>query len=261
MTAVAPEEVCARAAAADVLPGCRRLGLPPMPDLAAGASRHSTPCETHRRETMPKRDPDLPPPDAYPLGEAFRRFSDLEIAAALKAAEEEFAAAAAAAPTPEIRRARAEAIYRILEHGLARLRAGEWIAWGREGSPTSPLRRLPAEAWELMGIPAQRRHALYNGADIWAGGVVKVANSPIVYYAVVVCPAATQARRPSRATVRVALAQAQTKKGKPLTQDQAVTIGLGLGASRAEARAIHAEMSPTRGRAPRAAKTAPKSAP
>jgi hypothetical protein len=33
-----------------------------------------------------------------------------------------------------------------------RLRTGEWLAWGREGSPVEPYRRLPADAWKYLEI-------------------------------------------------------------------------------------------------------------
>jgi hypothetical protein len=35
---------------------------------------------------------------------------------------------------------------------LAMLRAGRLVAWGREGSPVAPLRRIPADAWASLRL-------------------------------------------------------------------------------------------------------------
>lgn len=221
---------------------------------------------------MPGPRRDLPPANACPLGEAFRRYGDAELVAAFDAAEAAYAQAAAIRPIlpilvlggvpdpAEERTRKAEAalvtaIKHLIEYGWARLRAGEWIAWAREGSPTAPWQRLPAEAWVVLR-PPERRRELRHGGDVWADWIITAEGVPLRWYSAVVDPPVR--RPPSRAALAAALEQAHAEKGGSLTQDEAEAIGRRLGASRKHARELHDSKWPKRRRSPRAARTHPK---
>ncbi len=172
---------------------------------------------------MPQRDPDQPPPDAVPLSEALRRFLDPD-----------FAAAFDRLPEREKQLTLLRVGDRYANDGIARLQAGNWIAWGREGTPTGPWRRLPPEAWSVFAYPLDRLGQPRRDA-IWLG-CVRVQGSDLHYYGIVVWRATTQPRRPSIAAVRSALAAADAETGRPLTTRDAENIAVGMGATRDQGR-------------------------
>jgi hypothetical protein len=111
-----------------------------------------------------------PPPGALPLQAAMHEWLPEKVLAAVDAAAEELKLRARKVywidaqgrevveidpysdfNRPLLRRMReaqaaAEAAF------LAMLRAGRLIAWGREGSPLAPLRRIPADAWATLRL-------------------------------------------------------------------------------------------------------------
>jgi hypothetical protein len=200
---------------------------------------------------MPKRDPNQPPPGARRLGEALRCYAGPDLVRRLDAAGAAYAAAAEIHPLPlivadelastaEQRTTAAHAalvatVQRLIEHGLGQLRAGAWSAWGREGSPAAPLRRLPAEAWAVLRVPGDWWVAIGRGENILAGSVVEVQGSPLRFFGVIVSAAAVQRRTPL-AAVRLALLTAETEKGKSLTLREADAIAHKKHFSRAQAR-------------------------
>lgn len=128
---------------------------------------------------------------------------------------------------------------RYLSEAVVRLRTGEWIAWAREGTPTGPWRRLPAEAWNVLGVPRDM-NGWPRRDDVWHG-CVQVRGSDLRYYGVVVCPA-TRRRPPSVAAVRAAVRAAEAEQAKPLTLRQAEDIACQMGASRELGRAAHRQL-------------------
>ena len=148
---------------------------------------------------------DQPPADAFPLADAFERYTDPQLLEALRQAEERVRAAEAAVPPQpnffergwggrfeealeawrqlptvraagKVRKEAADAMRAVDDERHGRLASGEWLAWGREGSPVGPWRLLPADAWRYFRF---RR-----------GDVVEVPGPPpIRFYGVRVAPA------------------------------------------------------------------------
>jgi hypothetical protein len=146
-------------------------------------------------------DSEPPRVDAIHMAEAFEQYADPELIRARDEARTRYEAAATAVPpqpnwfegdssesverwkySPARRAAEAASRERqrtenaVTAYGFAQLRAGAWVAWGREGSPVGPWRLLPADAW---------RYFRFRGGD-----VVEVRGpSPIRFYGVRVAPA------------------------------------------------------------------------